>query len=429
MADPRDACVAPRRAIYEGPPKRWALPFQLPEDLLHPAGATIRRMRRIRMPIHQKNIRKKPVISQVLSAHPWNIRLPPHVPGGTGRVIQCTRTRYSREGAMHNMLPDDACGAYGPAGKIPVKIGTRIRLIDPVNIVYAKSCGDYVDISLASGEILHTKEQITRLESRLPASLFARVHRSYVVNVACIREIRRRQNAYELELTGDRRIAASSSYRRQIRERILPGPKRMPAAAAMEQAREGDGSVQEIRSPEETGGPGDGLQMRACGPGDEHRLALIGQATFMETFAEHHNIEDILAHCASLHSPAFYRRWLEDADVRIWVLEKGASKTPVGYMAVTSADLSVPDCGDDDLVLQRIYLKEGWYDRCIRSRLFANAIRYAQELGCKRLWAWDFVKNRKILEFYASVGFRPRSQYLYRVGSSEYQEVALSLEL
>lgn len=311
---------------------------------------------------------------------------------------------------MYNMTQDEDRGPQGLAGKMPVKIGTRIRLIDPAAIAYAKASGDYVDISLASGEVLHSKEPITRLEKRLPNDLFLRVHRSYVVNIGCVREIRSRQNAYELVLTNDKRIVSSTTYRHQIRDR-------MPGAAGIRRSRDGDGM------------PEDGLRLRECRPGDEHRLALIGQSTFMETFADHHSIEDILAHCASVHSPAFYRRWLEDDAVRMWVLEKDASKVPVGYMAVTPADLPVPECRPGELALQRIYIKEGWYDRCIKSRLFANAIRYAQELGCKRLWAWDFVRNKRILEVYASLGFKPRTEYLYRVGGSEYQEVALSLDL
>ena len=319
---------------------------------------------------------------------------------------------------MHNMILDDVRGPQGLAGKLPVKIGTRVRLIDPAGIVYAKASGDYVDISLASGEVLHTKEAISGLEKRLPGDRFLRVHRSYVVNIDCIREIRSRQNAYELMLSNDQSIVSSTTYRHQIRER-LPGAfgKRFPPG--------GDGA---LRTPDACP-PREGLQLRECGPGDEHRLALIGQATFMETFADLHRIEDVLAHCSTLHSPAFYRKWLEDAAVRMWVLEKDASKAPVGYMAVTPADLSVPECRADDLVLQRFYVKEGWYDRCVKSRLFANAIRYAQELGCKRLWAWDFVKNRRILEFYTSLGFKPRTEYLYRVGGGEYQEIALSLDL
>lgn len=306
---------------------------------------------------------------------------------------------------MRNMILDDERVEQGLAG-MPVKIGTRIRLIHPANIVYAKASGDYVDIVLATGETLHSKEQITRLERRLPPGIFARVHRSYVVNTTCIKEIRARQNGYELVLNNGRLVACSLTYRRQVRGWIKPDPQHKP----------GVGLLQRLGSPEEADVLGDSLRLRPCRPGDEHRLALIGQATFMATFADSHRVEDILAHCATQHSPSFYRRWLEDSAVRIWVLEQDPSQAPVGYMAVTPADQSVPECGDDDLVLQRIYLREGWYDRCRKSRLFENAIRYAERLGCRRLWAWDFAKNKRVLEFYVSVGFQPRSEYMYRVG-------------
>ncbi len=51
--------------------------------------------------------------------------------------------------------------------------------------------------------------------------------------------------------------------------------------------------------------------IRGCVPGDEAALALVGQASFLETYAGTLRNADILEHCAGKHSQAVYRAWLQ----------------------------------------------------------------------------------------------------------------------
>lgn len=54
------------------------------------------------------------------------------------------------------------------------------------------------------------------------------------------------------------------------------------------------------------------IQIRRCVPGDEAALALVGQATFLETFAGILGGSDIVAHCGKAHTAGLYRMWLTD---------------------------------------------------------------------------------------------------------------------
>lgn len=324
---------------------------------------------------------------------------------------------------MHMMIADDDRGIHGLVGKLSVKIGTRIRLVSLMNIMYVQACGDYVDIATVSGETLHTKEQITRLENRLPAYLFARVHRSYIVNTEYIQEIRTRQNDYDLVLSNGTVIASSSIYRRQLRERFLTNRH-----DGLEVHGKPDGrghSAPELKS---ILGGQERLRVRACAPGDEASLVLLGQATFMETFAGLLEWKDILAYCASHHTPGFYRAWLEDKESRIWMLETEASAIPVGYLALTPANLPVAGRRDDDLEIQRLYLRDRYRDRGLDARLLSEALRHAQDNGCKRIWGGDYEKNDRTLKLYERAGFSVECDYQYRVGSNDYRDLAFSLE-
>ena len=46
------------------------------------------------------------------------------------------------------------------------------------------------------------------------------------------------------------------------------------------------------------------IRIRRCGPGDEHRLAAVGAASFLETFAGVLQGEDILRQCEAQHAAA-----------------------------------------------------------------------------------------------------------------------------
>ena len=106
-------------------------------------------------------------------------------------------------------------------GKLAVKVGTHIRLLKLMHVMYARAAGDYVDISLSTGERIHTKDQLANLMSRLPVPQFVRTHRSFILNREYVKEIRAKDNDYELVLTDDTVITSGSTYRKEVRQQFL----------------------------------------------------------------------------------------------------------------------------------------------------------------------------------------------------------------
>lgn len=328
---------------------------------------------------------------------------------------------------MHMMIADSTRGIFGSIGKLSIKIGTRIRLVELMNIVYIRACRDYVDIVTARGETLHTKVQIARLESELPAFLFARVHRSYIVNTEYIQEIRAQQNDYDLVLNTGTVITSGTTYRKQIRDRFVTARENRLVTQGTPDID--DEKHISFRSTQGNRDWKNSLRIRLCAPGDELSLAMLGQTTFIENYAGLHTWEDILAHCVSHHSPDFYRSWLKDQQTRIWILETESAGAPIGFLALTPADMPIPGCRGDDLEIQRIYLLERYRDRELCARLLAEAIHHAQSKKCRHLWVVDNEKIDRRLQYFERAGFSPRDQYQTRVGSSEYPELALGLEV
>jgi DNA-binding LytR/AlgR family response regulator len=127
---------------------------------------------------------------------------------------------------MYNPISDVPVGIEKPRGsdKIFVKIGRRLRIVISTNILYVRAAGDYIDIALISGEIIHTKDKITDFEDKLSMYPFMRIHRSIVINKEYIRVIKANHNNYAFTLSNDEVLHSGPKYRKQIREQFFKDP-------------------------------------------------------------------------------------------------------------------------------------------------------------------------------------------------------------
>lgn len=170
-------------------------------------------------------------------------------------------------------------------------------------------------------------------------------------------------------------------------------------------------------------------EIRTCIAGDEHALALIGQATFLETFAGVIRGRDIVAHCDNAHSVAVYRKWLAGPDYRLWLAEVDPGAAPVGYMVVSPPDLPLPDLADGDLELKRIYLLSKFQGSGIGKALLAEALTYARERSAPRLLLGVYGRNDSAIAFYQRCGFRKIGDRRFNVGGREYDDYIMALDL
>ena len=70
---------------------------------------------------------------------------------------------------------------------ISVKADYKVSLVRITDIVYLESEGEYVRMHLADGTAITTLFRLKNMEAALPADQFMRVHRSYIVNLRCIK--------------------------------------------------------------------------------------------------------------------------------------------------------------------------------------------------------------------------------------------------
>ncbi len=166
--------------------------------------------------------------------------------------------------------------------------------------------------------------------------------------------------------------------------------------------------------------------LRRADPGDADALALVGQATMLETYAGELEGADILAHCAGQHSAAKYAGWIGAEDAACCLLEvKGA---PVGYAVVCAPDLPVaPETGDVEL--KRIYLLHRFQGAGMGRALMEWAVDEARSRGARRLLLGVYARNEAALGFYARQGFERIGTRTFTVGRMVCDDFVLGMRV
>jgi two-component system LytT family response regulator len=113
------------------------------------------------------------------------------------------------------VLADDA--DLNPGDKLIIKDGYRMLRIDLDSIRWIDAAGDYMCIH--AGEDTHVlRGTMQQLERRLDPRRFVRVHRSSIVNLARVKEMRPHVNGeYFLVLDSGHELKLSRSYRDKVR--------------------------------------------------------------------------------------------------------------------------------------------------------------------------------------------------------------------
>ncbi|NMH88548.1 LytR/AlgR family response regulator transcription factor [Flavivirga algicola] len=104
---------------------------------------------------------------------------------------------------------------------IAVKKGDKLIFLKLDDIFYFEASDKYVTIN-TDKEGFITEKSLSQLESRLP-DYFLRVHRSFIVNINCVKEIQKYFNSkYVISLNNKKRtnITTGRSYKEKIKEWI-----------------------------------------------------------------------------------------------------------------------------------------------------------------------------------------------------------------
>jgi ribosomal protein S18 acetylase RimI-like enzyme len=171
------------------------------------------------------------------------------------------------------------------------------------------------------------------------------------------------------------------------------------------------------------------INIRRCVPGDEVALSIVGQASFLDTFAGILCGKDILGHCVRQHSSEKYAGWLRDPASVAWIAEVEPGQAPVGYLVLTKPDLPLRDISPDDAEVKRVYLLNRFRGAGLGRRLMLEAEAHARSQGVRRLLLGVYSGNRAAISFYERLGYKRVGERSFKVGENTYHDFILALSL
>ncbi len=103
--------------------------------------------------------------------------------------------------------------------RIPLKADGRILFVPARSINWIESAGNYVEFVVwPQGERVMVRETLSSYEKTLDSRRFVRIHRSVIVNVDRIREMRPRYTGeYQLTMMCGKQLTLSRGYRKNLK--------------------------------------------------------------------------------------------------------------------------------------------------------------------------------------------------------------------
>ncbi len=170
------------------------------------------------------------------------------------------------------------------------------------------------------------------------------------------------------------------------------------------------------------------FEIRKAGPSDALALALVGQATFLQSYSDFLPAADVIAHCVHEHGEDRYGEWLTKPDYRLFLAEHSGGGAPIGYIMLCPPDLPV-ETGPDDMELKRIYLLHRYHGGGGGGLLMRTAVEAARAAGARRLLLGVYGQNHAALGFYARQGFAQVGVRKFQVGENIYDDLVLAKDL
>lgn len=103
--------------------------------------------------------------------------------------------------------------------KILIRSVGSIRIIPLSEVLWFASCGNYVEVHHQQGMHLH-RVSLSFLETKLDGQEFCRVHRSAIVKISVIEEVKTADDQHRLLLTNGDEVRVSPAYKDRLWERL-----------------------------------------------------------------------------------------------------------------------------------------------------------------------------------------------------------------
>ncbi|MPY81917.1 MAG: response regulator [Actinophytocola sp.] len=138
----------------------------------------------------------------------------PRLDKSIDRVLEKLRERPDDGAADERLMPGDD-------EVIPVELAGTTKLIQRAQVRWVEAQGDYARLYTTDGASHLVRIPLAQLEERWGRAGFVRIHRSYLVALRLITELRMGQGGYQVVLgNGDKVLPVSRRHTRELKDRL-----------------------------------------------------------------------------------------------------------------------------------------------------------------------------------------------------------------
>lgn len=139
--------------------------------------------------------------------------------------LESAAERARRLGSLLELMEEQGLepgGGGASEGRLVVKSQGKIRFVSVDDVDWIEAAGNYVRLHLSDGGSELVRETMTRLEEHLDPDRFVRIHRSSIVNLDRVEEIRHWSSGeYIVEMEDGTELKLTRTYRERIMDRVL----------------------------------------------------------------------------------------------------------------------------------------------------------------------------------------------------------------
>ena len=134
-----------------------------------------------------------------------------HARTSMGGVANAANLPDAREAVV-----SEALARNKPLGRVLIRDGAKVHVIAVDKIDFIEAQDDYVQIH-SEGKGYLKNQRLAELESQLDAGVFVRIHRSYILNLACISRIEQGKDSHSAILKDGTRLPISRSGLQKVK--------------------------------------------------------------------------------------------------------------------------------------------------------------------------------------------------------------------
>jgi diamine N-acetyltransferase len=165
---------------------------------------------------------------------------------------------------------------------------------------------------------------------------------------------------------------------------------------------------------------------------DAGALAALASVTFPLACPPSASPEDIASHLANTLSEQHFRKYLDDPDVTILVIDAGDGLR--GYSLLVNRPAGDPDVSSvlkvtPSVELSKCYVHPGHHGLGAAAELMQASLQAAAAVGGAGVWLGVNSQNARAIRFYEKSGFRKVGTKSFRLGSSVEHDFVLERTL